>query len=101
MCPSGAARSTHSVDQSFLVGKSTDLEPTIDKDKVWTRLNVCREGLSDMLCVVWVGRKIYNLPPYEHRCALLRLDTLVKSSSIACTMFIFDVMGGRINSPNF
>jgi hypothetical protein len=23
---------------------------------VWTRLNVCREGLSDMLCVVWAGR---------------------------------------------
>jgi hypothetical protein len=23
---------------------------------VWTRLNVCRKGLSDMLCVVWVGR---------------------------------------------
>jgi hypothetical protein len=23
---------------------------------MWTRLNVCREGLSDMLCVVWVGR---------------------------------------------
>jgi hypothetical protein len=23
---------------------------------VWTWLNVCREGLSDMHCVVWVGR---------------------------------------------
>jgi hypothetical protein len=43
---------------------------------------------------------IYDLPPYEHRCALLRLDTLLKTRSIACIMFIFDVLGGRMNSPN-
>jgi hypothetical protein len=43
---------------------------------------------------------IYNLPPYEHRYALLRLDTLVKRRSIACIMFIFNVMGGRMNSPS-
>jgi hypothetical protein len=43
---------------------------------------------------------IYDLPPYEHRCALLRLDTLVKRRSIACIMFIFDGLGGRMNSPN-
>jgi hypothetical protein len=41
---------------------------------------------------------IYDLPPY--RCALLRLDTLVKRRSIACIMFIFDVLGGKMNSPN-
>jgi hypothetical protein len=29
-------------------------------------------------------RDIYNLPPYEYRCALLRLDTLGKKHSIAC-----------------
>jgi hypothetical protein len=51
---------------------------------VWIRLNVCREGL----------------PPYEHRCALLRLETLVKRRSITCIMFIFDVLGGRMNSLN-
>jgi hypothetical protein len=43
---------------------------------------------------------IYDLPPYEHRCALLCLDTLVKRRSIACIMFIFDILGGRMNSPN-
>jgi hypothetical protein len=43
----------------------------------------------------------YDLPPYEHGCALLRLDTLVKRRSIACIMFIFDILSGRINSPNF
>jgi hypothetical protein len=42
----------------------------------------------------------FDLPPYEHRCALLRLDTLVKRRSIACIMFIFDILSGRINSPN-
>jgi hypothetical protein len=43
----------------------------------------------------------YNLPTYEYRCALLRLDTLVKRHSIACIMFIFDILSGRMNSPNF
>jgi hypothetical protein len=42
----------------------------------------------------------YDLPPYEHRCALLRLDTLVKRRSIACIMFIFDVLSVRMNSPH-
>jgi hypothetical protein len=40
------------------------------------------------------------LPPYEHRCALLRLDTLVKRRSIACIMFIFDILSGRMNALN-
>jgi hypothetical protein len=35
---------------------------------------------------------INDLPPYEHTCALLRLDTFVKRRSIACIMFIFDVL---------
>jgi hypothetical protein len=43
---------------------------------------------------------IYDLPPYEHRCALLRLDTLVKRRCIACIMFLFDILSGRMNSPN-
>jgi hypothetical protein len=29
-----------------------------------------------------VDKDIYDLPPYEHRCALLLLDTLVKRPSI-------------------
>jgi hypothetical protein len=33
---------------------------------------------------------IYNLPPYE-----------VKRHSVACVMFIFDILSGRMNSPNF
>jgi hypothetical protein len=42
----------------------------------------------------------YDFPPYEHLCALLRLYTLVKRRSIACIMFIFDILSGRMNSPN-
>jgi hypothetical protein len=38
----------------------------------------------------------YDLPPYEHRCALLRLEPLVKRRSIACIMFKFDILSGRI-----
>jgi hypothetical protein len=40
------------------------------------------------------------LPPYEHRCALVRLDTLVKWRSIACIMFTIDIMSDRIKSPS-
>jgi hypothetical protein len=43
---------------------------------------------------------MHDLPPYEDRCALLHLDTLTKRRSIACVMFIFDVLSGRVNSPN-
>jgi hypothetical protein len=39
---------------------------------------------------------IYDLPPYEHRCALLRFDTLVERR----IMIIFDILGGRLNSSN-
>jgi hypothetical protein len=38
--------------------------------------------------------------PHMDRCALLHLDTLAKRRSIACVMFIFDVLSGRVNSPN-
>jgi hypothetical protein len=47
-----------------------------------------------------LGWDTYDLPPYEHRCALLRFDTLVKRRSITCIRFIFDILSGRINSPN-
>jgi hypothetical protein len=43
---------------------------------------------------------IYDLPPYEHRCALLRLDTPVKRRSIACIMFIFEILSFRMNSSS-
>jgi hypothetical protein len=43
---------------------------------------------------------MHDLPPYEDRCALLHLDTITKRRSIACVMFIFDVLSGRVNSPN-
>jgi hypothetical protein len=44
---------------------------------------------------------IHDLPPNEDRCTLLHLDTPTKRGSIACVMFIFDVlMCGRVNSPN-
>jgi hypothetical protein len=37
-------------------------------------------------CLGWTD--IYDLPPYEHRCALLCLNTLVKRRSIACNVYI-------------
>jgi hypothetical protein len=43
---------------------------------------------------------MHDLPPYEDRCSLLDLDTLTKRLSIVCVMFIFDVLSGRVNSPN-
>jgi hypothetical protein len=42
---------------------------------------------------------MHDLPPYEDRCALLHLYTLAKRRSVACMMFIFDVLNGRVNSP--
>jgi Reverse transcriptase (RNA-dependent DNA polymerase)/Endonuclease-reverse transcriptase len=43
---------------------------------------------------------MYDLPPYEDRCALLRLETLAKRRSVACIMLIFDILSGRVSSPN-
>jgi hypothetical protein len=43
---------------------------------------------------------MHDLPRYEDRCAVLHLDTFTKRRSIACVMFIFDVLSGRVNSPN-
>jgi hypothetical protein len=40
---------------------------------------------------------MHDLPPYEDRCALLHLDTLGTRRLIACVMFIFDVLSGRVN----
>jgi hypothetical protein len=70
-----------------------------DASCVWSQFYDVR--LSNMLCVVWVGR-IFMIchRMYELRCALLRLDTLMKRCSIARIMFIFDILSGRMNSPN-
>jgi predicted DNA-binding ribbon-helix-helix protein len=43
---------------------------------------------------------MHDLPPYEDRCAFLHLETFLKRRSIASVMFIFDVLSGRVNSPN-
>jgi hypothetical protein len=43
---------------------------------------------------------MHDLPPYEDRCALLHLDTLMKRPFIACVMITFDVLSGRVNSLN-
>jgi hypothetical protein len=40
---------------------------------------------------------VYDLPPYEHRCGLLRLDTLVKRRSIACTQKIIRPVLGHMH----
>jgi hypothetical protein len=39
-----------------------------------------------------------DLSPFNDRCALLHLDTLTKRRSIACVLFIFSVLSGRVNS---
>jgi hypothetical protein len=67
---------------------------------VLTEWNACKGGLFDMLCVVWGWTDMHYLPPYEDRCALLHLDALAKRRSIASVMFNFDVLSGRVNSPN-
>jgi hypothetical protein len=45
-----------------------------------------------------VCRDIHDLPSYEHTCPLVRFDTFVKRRSIACIMFIFDILSGRMDS---
>lgn len=40
-----------------------------------------------------------NLPPYEHRCQLLGIDTLERRRSIAQAMFAAKVLVGEIDSP--
>jgi hypothetical protein len=44
---------------------------------------------------------MHDLSPYEDRCALLHLDTLAKRRSVACVMFIFDILSGRMSSSIF
>jgi hypothetical protein len=49
----------------------------------------------------WLIRyALLSLPPYEHRCVLLHIYILVKRRSIAYRMLIFDILKGRMNSPN-
>jgi hypothetical protein len=43
---------------------------------------------------------MYDLPPYVDRCTFIRLDTLTRRRSDACVMFVFDVLSGRVGSPN-
>ena len=42
----------------------------------------------------------YILPPYNSRCALLNPDSLSNRRSIASAMFIYDLLTGRIDSPD-
>jgi hypothetical protein len=69
---------------------------------VLTEWNACIGGLFDMLYVVWVGQTcmIWGHAPYEDRCAVLHLDTFSKRRSIACVMFIFDVLSGWVTSSS-
>jgi hypothetical protein len=46
----------------------------------------------------WTDRN--NLPPYEERCQLITLETLTKRRTIACVLFIFDILTGKIDSPS-
>jgi hypothetical protein len=43
---------------------------------------------------------MHDLPPYEDRWSILHLGTLTKRRSIVCVIFIFDVLSGRVNSPD-
>jgi hypothetical protein len=67
---------------------------------VWSSFYNFRVDRVERVCVVWGWTDIHDLPPYEDRCALLHFDTLTKRRSIACMMFIIDVLSGRVNSPN-
>jgi hypothetical protein len=64
---------------------------------VLTEWNECKGGLFDMLCVAWVGRTCMT-------CHYMRIDVsfciLAALDKIAYVMFIFDVLSGRVNSPN-
>jgi hypothetical protein len=44
---------------------------------------------------------MHDLSPYVDRCALIRLETLIRRRSYACVMFVFDVLSSRVGSPNF
>lgn len=43
-------------------------------------------------------RDRYILPPYEHRCRLLNIETLSHRRETAGASFIFDLLSGRIDS---
>jgi hypothetical protein len=64
---------------------------------VSTRLN-----MAETVNTICTARFGFDTIAYQQRCALLRLDTLVKVKrrSIAYIMFIFDILSGRMNSPN-
>jgi hypothetical protein len=58
--------------------------------KKFIRYSLRRLGWADM----------NDLPPYESRCMLLNVDTLQKRRTIACVMFVRDVLCARIESSN-
>jgi hypothetical protein len=71
---------------------------------VYTSLNLRRDGLNYMLCVVCVERilTIFHRMSIDW-CALLRLDTFVKWRSIACIVYNVYIRYSkwyRMNSPN-
>ena len=41
-----------------------------------------------------------ELPPYENRCRVLVLDTLNKMKDVARALLVFDLLSGKIDSPN-
>jgi hypothetical protein len=43
---------------------------------------------------------MYNLLPYVDQYILVLLETLTKRRSNVCVMFVFDVLSGRVGSPN-
>jgi hypothetical protein len=44
----------------------------------------------------WTG--LYDLAPYEDRCALFHIDKLFKRRTVVCIMFVFDILSGRVRS---
>jgi hypothetical protein len=43
---------------------------------------------------------LHDLPPYEDRCALFHIDTLYKKRTVACIVFLFDILSGRVSSTS-
>ena len=44
-------------------------------------------------------RDPHRLPPYEHRCALIRLPTLANRRTMLQQLFIFDLLENNVDSP--
>ena len=55
--------------------------------KAFTRFTVFKYGLR-------------SVPPYNTRCKLLGIDSLANRRKAACSIFVYNILVGRINCPD-